>query len=524
MLRSLALVLLLALNAFGQPSGLFDHTFNSGSCFSIPAGGLLPTELRDLAIQPDNRILAVGHAHQVDSDESWGVFRLGTDGRIDSTFGGTGNVQFGEYENDLAEAMVLLPDGRILVLGNIISSGITGYVGLMMLQPDGVPDASFGSDGFREFQVKNWFTTSYLYDMALDAEGRILVAGYSHSGANHRVILGRLLADGSVDTSFGSAGWRELNHGSGGCAGTRILQQSDGKIIVTGRYFQGSIVYFMAARFSMEGTLDTSFGTDGIATTPLRLNQTGDEFFGATVDALDRIVITGHRYGSETGSDFIAMRLEADGAIDTSFGTGGVVRIDYHGEDLNDYGQQVLVAEDGTILVGGQAFDSNNFSHFGIVALDDQGALLTDFGVDGMAETLGGYKLRAMAFDSQDRIVVGGQSGQGNGYWVGRFLFGESTSVDPVSHIRPAGIRLLPAAPNPFNPSTLLRIQLDHAMAVQLTVYDLGGRRVATLLDGMQGAGDHAVRFDGEHLSNGIYLVSLRAGMREQTGRVILLK
>jgi hypothetical protein len=78
--------------------------------------------------------------------------------------------------------------------------------------------------------------------------------------------------------------------------------------------------------------------------------------------------------------------------------------------------------------------------------------------------------------------------------------------------------------PNPFNPSTLIRYQLPGAGPVRLTVYDILGREVATLVDGMEQQGLHEARFDGGGLSSGVYLYRLQTAGFVQQKKMILQK
>jgi hypothetical protein len=78
--------------------------------------------------------------------------------------------------------------------------------------------------------------------------------------------------------------------------------------------------------------------------------------------------------------------------------------------------------------------------------------------------------------------------------------------------------------PNPFNPGTKIRFALPEAVDVSLKVYDLSGRLVAEMMQGMQNAGKYEVEFDGTDLSSGIYLYVLKAGSFKQVKRMILLK
>ena len=88
----------------------------------------------------------------------------------------------------------------------------------------------------------------------------------------------------------------------------------------------------------------------------------------------------------------------------------------------------------------------------------------------------------------------------------------------------PAGFRLSPAQPNPFNPATTLTVGLAETGHATLKVYDLAGREVATLLDGVQAAGERQVSFQAGQLPSGTYFAVLRSGQGVSSQKLLLVK
>jgi hypothetical protein len=78
--------------------------------------------------------------------------------------------------------------------------------------------------------------------------------------------------------------------------------------------------------------------------------------------------------------------------------------------------------------------------------------------------------------------------------------------------------------PNPFNPSTTISYTLNLSGNAQLTVYDLGGRQVAQLVNGYRQAGNHSVTFDGSNLASGVYVYTLSANGQTATAKMVLMK
>src|SRR5690606_36144824 len=99
-----------------------------------------------------------------------------------------------------------------------------------------------------------------------------------------------------------------------------------------------------------------------------------------------------------------------------------------------------------------------------------------------------------------------------------------STSVDDPASRQPLAVSLNPTYPNPFNPTTVIGYQISVFGQTRLAVYDLLGREVAVLVDGVMPAGSHQATFTAAGLSSGIYLVRLESAGRVETQRVTLLK
>jgi hypothetical protein len=97
-------------------------------------------------------------------------------------------------------------------------------------------------------------------------------------------------------------------------------------------------------------------------------------------------------------------------------------------------------------------------------------------------------------------------------------------AVPPYPEPLPARFALQPAAPNPFNPSTIISYQLPMAGHVSLRVYDTTGRLVSTLIEGWEQSGQHAVTFEGSSLASGVYLCHLQAGENTAAIKLVLLK
>ncbi|MFM7739828.1 MAG: delta-60 repeat domain-containing protein, partial [Planctomycetota bacterium] len=145
----------------------------------------------------------------------------------------------------------------------------------------------------------------------------IVVAGWAHNGSNDDFALVRYNADGSLDTSFGTAGKVTTPVGTSNDQGYSVTIQPDGKIVLAGSTHNGSNWDFALVRYNADGSLDTSFGTGGMVTTPIGTND--DYGLSVTFQPECKIVVAGWAHNGSNW-DFALVRYNADGSLDTSFG------------------------------------------------------------------------------------------------------------------------------------------------------------------------------------------------------------
>jgi uncharacterized delta-60 repeat protein len=126
-------------------------------------------------------------------------------------------------------------------------------------------DITFDGDG----KVTTDFGSN-LYDransIAIQSDGKIVVAGESSNGSNPDFALARYNSDGSLDTAFDGDGKVTTAVGSFDDYANSVAIQSDGKIVVAGSSYNGSNTHFALSRYNSDGSLDTTFDGDGKVT------------------------------------------------------------------------------------------------------------------------------------------------------------------------------------------------------------------------------------------------------------------
>ena len=265
------------------------------------------------------------------------------DGTLDATFGDAGTVIWNRYSAAGTDA-VIQDDGRILVAASYVVENRFVRV-LLRFNTDGSLDESFGEGG----------------ELATDAtavalsDGRIVTASVGS--------FQRYTVDGALDTTFGTNGTTAVDLGRV----REVVVQSDGSILATGQRPGRQGLYVV--RLNEDGTIDEDFGTDGYAALGFNAGSYGDGDFGGSralaVTAGGKILV---------GGASTLARLNPDGSLDESFGTGGTARLSGSALDIE-------VEEDGDILASGSFGDRNTFALF---RFESSGRLDDSFGDGGV--------------------------------------------------------------------------------------------------------------------------------------------
>jgi len=340
-------------------------------------------------------------------------------GDLDPTFGAGGKVTTAVGVEDRASASVLQADGKIVVGGRSRPGAGSYDFALARYNPDGSLDATFGSGG-RVLTSLNRANApdDEIHALSIQPDGKIVAVGTvkSSGGGLEATGIVRYHPNGTLDTSFGVGGILFVDAG----VVFTVIIQPDGKIVCGGGGGDSSLADFEIARINPNGTLDTTFGSGGLAI--IDFNNSGDGVFGLALQPDGKIVAAGRSRGSGGIDNFAAARLNPNGSLDTSFGTGGRVRTDFFGDE--DFGYAVVLQPDGKIVLAGQARTPPNNFNFGLLRYNSNGTLDTTFGTGGKAVVdFDGTSEAAYAVKLQQngKIVVAGlQGGISTGFGVAR--------------------------------------------------------------------------------------------------------
>ncbi|MGI4760329.1 MAG: IPT/TIG domain-containing protein [Janthinobacterium lividum] len=336
------------------------------------------------ALQPDGKILVGGYFDSYNGSARGGVLRLNANGSLDPTFAPTGTGI--NYDVD---AMVLQPDGKVLIGGKFSTYNGASCRYLTRLNADGTRDASFNLTGTG--------LNSFVQSLALQPDGKIMVGGvFSNYNSTIRNAVLRLNADGSLDTSFSIAGT-----GIVGNIGT-IAVQADGRLLVGGyiERFNGASPGSLV-RLYPDGSLDNSFRV-----TPL----SGSTVLTQTIQPDNKILISGAIYGPN-GRQQSIVRLLTNGSLDYSFSPVG--------SGLNSAVQAMAVQPDGKVVVAGNFNEYNGLVHNYVARLNADGTLDNGFTATGTGPS---YAPDDMVLQPNGKVVIVGSFSNYNGTGTGKIV------------------------------------------------------------------------------------------------------
>jgi uncharacterized delta-60 repeat protein len=428
-IRLLSISLLMGLIVFSIPHSLtwaadgdLDAMFGNGGIVTTDFSGS-GANVYALAKQSDGKIIAAGYSsigieenHQVRIFYDFALVRYHVNGTIDNSFGTTGKVvtHFSAGLNT-ARAVAIQTDGKIIAAGGALAYGSSSDIAIVRYNPDGSLDASFGSGGKILLDIFGF--RDFASAIALQQDGKILVAGGTSTGAATDFAVVRLHSDGSLDSSFGSGGKVITSFGPDNDYATAMKIQPGGKIVVGGTAFSNSTLNdFAVARYHIDGSLDMSFGSGGKTRTDFfSLSDLGQAL---AIQADGKILLSGSQYRPLFQFDFGMVRYNPDGSLDASFGSGGKVSTNVLPNSplsgSQDIANAIAVLPTGKILVAGYVSLLFPPSMVGLARYNSNGTLDSSFGLSGLVTTtIGGssyVEAHAVLLQSDGKVVVAGGS------------------------------------------------------------------------------------------------------------------
>jgi uncharacterized delta-60 repeat protein len=380
MKKLLLLLLILSTSTICKSQQYYaDSTFNSTGILNYTVYNNIDRSFGCVA-QADLKIVVVGLSKNSASNNFELCFvRFNQDGSVDNTFGTSGitKLSMGNQQSIGGMAPQIKIDGQgrfVAVNSGRSSSGNSQDMMVCRLDSAGMPDVTFNSTGVLFVDMTGAGTQPDLAsEMHINSDGSLYVVGVTRTGAtpldNDFAVI-KINATGHLDPSFNSNGKKLFNPTSQADFGHGIAVQADGKIVFGGT--GGSKMYVM--RIDSTGNYDTTFNHTGI----LKLNfASTSDMYTLKLDAQDRIVVGGT---ANSNSGAIA-RILSDGTLDSTFGTNGASVFTLGGAFPTIVGMHFV--EDGKIIVGGSVTTASNGLDFYAARLDSLGSLDLSFNTTG---------------------------------------------------------------------------------------------------------------------------------------------
>jgi uncharacterized delta-60 repeat protein len=376
----------LPLNSVAATPGALDTTFSGDGKQMTDFGTLARStddRIQGVRLQGDGKIVAVG-CTDCETFTDWAVTRYSPGGTLDPTFSGDGVVildwgccfgQGDDYANDVA----IQADGKIVVAGMAqIGTGHFDFA-LARFNSDGTPDSTFDLDG----QVTTDFAKSGGLDdaneVAIQGDGKIVVAGRAETSTGGSVFaLARYAGDGSLDSSFGGDGRVTTNFGGPVASAQALLILPSGKLVAVGAD-RGD---FAVARYRPNGSLDPNFSSDGKVLT--NFGGASDSAADVAVQSDGKLLVAGQA-GSYGATDFAVARYRLHGALDRTFSGDGKQRTDFW-SDTDSASGIALQSNGKTVLAGLVTYTPPN-PDFGLARYRADGRLDPTFSRDGKVRT-----------------------------------------------------------------------------------------------------------------------------------------
>jgi uncharacterized delta-60 repeat protein len=320
-------------------------------------------------------------------------------GSLDTSFGQGGSTTVAIGSVAAAAAVVVQPDGKIVTAGQASVNNQNVIVSTRM-NPDGSLDQGYGHGGIVTVAINGGAGVDSGAALTLQSDGKIVIAGSGRDGTYGPLMFAavRLDPDGSLDSSFGHGGVATVPLGSTSIANA-VVVQPNGSIVLAGTALVGHNE-FAAARLNANGTLDSSFGSGGTTA----VNSTGGAW-GMVLQSDGRLVLAGQTTNPSSSvanaQQFMAARLNSNGTLDASFGQGGIVTVPVGSSAL---GFGIALQPDGRLVLAGPAFTTTGVA--ATVRLNTDGSLDQSYGHGGIGTFPDWYGVNGIVLDLQGRIVL----------------------------------------------------------------------------------------------------------------------
>ena len=369
-------------------SGSLDKSFGDNG--KVITGGAGYDAINSILSNSDGTIYLCGTTSNATNGLDAFLSKYSEDGNLVSSFGTNGTILSNTAKDDKCIDITKDSNGNIYIVGEKTDSSNQnrGFI------------SKFDSNG-NYIGMIELPAVSKLQAVAMQ-NGKILTAGQH----NNKAFIGRINANGTVDTTFGNNGSLEIGNGTTNDEVKDIAVESNGKIVIVGKTVNSGNKNIAIAKLTANGQLDTSFGNNGGV-----FYDSGDDDIANAValTSSGEIILTGN-----SGNSMVLIKLNSDGSYHTSFGSGGVVKYTASPWSI---GFDLLIDKNENIVITGLTGQDWSSFKAALWRYTINGTLDKSFNKSGIAVLKGGYNKDiglALTLDNNDKILVGGTSYQGS--------------------------------------------------------------------------------------------------------------
>ena len=449
-------------------SGAFDTTY--AALWGVPGVRYLSIPNSTISGGPSTmafdsvgRLVVIGTGRDGSDATSSYVARLLPTGEYDTSFSADGLQEFLTPTEASFWSVAITTGDKIVVGGSRrIGSGSETRAIVAKFNTDGTPDLSFDTDGWVDFS-----SAQTIGAVALQADGKIVVAGYGIIGGAETSLALRLNSSGSIDTTFGASG--TFVSPASDAAVLDILIESSGKIVMFGFAGTDSEQFdLLAIRLSSNGVLDSTFGNSGISRTTVGFSAAA---LGGTIQSDGRYIVVGQTVGTFEFQRAVIVRLDSLGKPDASFLSGGFTQ---QNPGVDVFGSRILELTDGSLITLGVSITSLTMY---LTKYNEDGTIDHSFGTNGIAVGPTGAASEVFKIKSQSngRLLVVAQQPirTGNTVVLG---FTNAGVLDNTFGV--GGVATIPTSGQ--IPTTMLLLP-DNKVLITTFTYDTGISRIYRL-------------------------------------------
>lgn len=305
---------------------------------------------------------------------------------LDSSFGANQNGIVNLIVNQASTAayeLELQPDEKIVVTGYTTNNSGNNQVILARYTTGGILDTTFGSSGITTSAIGDSSTglgVKGQSDLTSPSAPFIVVTGQTLTSGTSSLFVARYTNDGILDTTFGTAGVTTWTTADGASSSSLAVQSTDQYIVVAGSVTTAGLPTALVARFTDTGALDGTFGSGGIVTITSGIRS---NLIDVKLQSDGKIVAVGYSAPTSLDDHYFIVRLNTDGSLDGTFGTGGITTVSFT-DSNKDIALGLEIQTDGKIIVVGNS-RVNGLSVASATRLNTNGSIDTTFGTSGFS-------------------------------------------------------------------------------------------------------------------------------------------